>query len=79
MPDLVAGRKVFLRDGQAYVSKTDIVSLVVGHFRCFLNFFAAVMKDDANVHDPLHQKSFQQQQLSMRCMFMQESAVPSSC
>ena len=51
VPDLVAGRKVFLRDGQAYVSKTDIVSLVVGHFRCFLNFLAAMLKDNANVHE----------------------------
>ena len=50
MLDLVAGRKVFLQDGQAYVSKTDIVSLVVGHFRYFLNFLGAMMKDDANVH-----------------------------
>lgn len=33
VPDLVAGRKVFLRQGQAYVSKADIASLVVGHFR----------------------------------------------
>ena len=33
MPDLVAARKVFLRHGQAYVFKTDIASLVVGHFR----------------------------------------------
>lgn len=40
VPDLVAGRKVFLLDGQAYVSKTDIVSLVVGHFRCSLTFAA---------------------------------------
>lgn len=36
VPDLVAGRKVFLRHGQAYVSKTDVVSLVVGHFRYLL-------------------------------------------
>lgn len=50
MLDLVAGRKVFLRDGQAYVSKTDIVSLVVGHFRCFLNVLGARMRDDADVH-----------------------------
>ncbi len=33
MPDLVASRKVFLRHGQAYVFKTDVASLVVGHFR----------------------------------------------
>ena len=33
MPDLVATRKVFLRHGQAYVFKTDVASLVVGHFR----------------------------------------------
>ncbi|KAL3134829.1 hypothetical protein ABBQ32_007800 [Trebouxia sp. C0010 RCD-2024] len=37
VPDLVAGRKVFLRHGQAYVSKTDVVSLVVGHFRSHLS------------------------------------------
>lgn len=34
VPDLVAGRKVFLQRGQAYVFKTDVASLVVGHFRC---------------------------------------------
>ena len=33
VPDLVAGRKVYLRHGQAYVYKTDVASLVVGHFR----------------------------------------------
>lgn len=33
VPDLVAGRKVFLQHGQAYVFKTDVASLVVGHFR----------------------------------------------
>lgn len=37
VPDLVAGRKVFLRQGQAYVSKADIASLVVGHFRSQLS------------------------------------------
>ncbi|DBA73367.1 TPA: hypothetical protein ACH3X1_011411 [Trebouxia sp. C0004] len=37
VPDLVASRKVFLRHGQAYVFKTDVASLVVGHFRSQLS------------------------------------------
>ena len=34
VPDLVAGRKVFLHRGQAYIHRTEVTSLVVGHFRC---------------------------------------------
>ncbi len=33
MPDLVAGRKVLLRRGKAYISSSDLASLVVGTFR----------------------------------------------
>ena len=33
VPDLVATRKVFLLKGTAYVSRGDVASLVVGHFR----------------------------------------------
>ena len=33
VPDLVAGRKVLLRRGKAYISSSDLASLVVGTFR----------------------------------------------
>ena len=33
VPDLVAHRKVFLHQGQAYIHRTEVTSLVVGHFR----------------------------------------------
>ena len=36
VPDLVAGRRVFLRRGLAYVAKDQIASLVVAHFRARL-------------------------------------------
>ena len=37
VPDLVAGRRVFLRCGLAYVAKDQIASLVVAHFRARLS------------------------------------------
>lgn len=33
VPDLVAQRKVFVHQGQAYIHRTEVASLVVGHFR----------------------------------------------
>lgn len=39
VPDLVAHRKVFVHQGQAYIHRTEVTSLVVGHFRyCFHRF-----------------------------------------
>ncbi|GMH36669.1 hypothetical protein BSKO_04542 [Bryopsis sp. KO-2023] len=37
VPELVAGRKVFLKKGFAYVPRDQVVSLVVGHFRTRLS------------------------------------------
>lgn len=37
VPDLVAGRKVLLRRGKAYISSSDLASLVVGTFRAELS------------------------------------------
>ena len=34
VPDLVATRRVLLRGGWAFVSRHEVASLVVGHFRC---------------------------------------------
>jgi DNA primase large subunit len=42
VPDLVATRRVLLRRGWAYVSRHEVASLVVGHFRAGLSHSLAV-------------------------------------
>ena len=37
VPDLVAGRRVLIRGGWAFLPRSDIASLVVGHFRAHLS------------------------------------------
>ncbi len=42
VPDLVASRRVLLRSGAAYVSRHEVASLVVGHFRAGLSHSLAL-------------------------------------
>jgi DNA primase large subunit len=43
VPDLVATRRVLLREGWAFVSRHEVASLVVGHFRCGTGFWHALV------------------------------------
>lgn len=42
VPDLVASRRVLLRGGAAFVSRHEVASLVVGHFRAGLSHSLAL-------------------------------------
>ena len=42
VPDLVASRRVLLRGGWAFVSRQQVASLVVGHFRAGLSHSLAI-------------------------------------
>lgn len=62
VPDLVAARRVLLRGGAAFVSRHEVASLVMGHFRAGLShslaltarrWVASVAEDEAERLTPI--------------------------